>query len=157
MKAKYRIVRSDDVEKAREIHRLAFKSDAWVGDTHTYWFAFDANDQPVGWASAIYFPHIGCAYLSRAAVAKAARGSGLHRRLVMVRVRWAWKQNAKWVVTYVSRRNFASFVNLVYCGFRFSKHYFKDGIYQYFVMFKTIKGQDLADERALIRQVGKLI
>lgn len=113
-----RLVRIEDVEEAKELHALAFPSDNWAGDDHTYWVARDGKTV-VGFCSAVHREEKGYVFLSRAAVIAAARGAGLQRRMIRARVAWAKKQSADVVVTYTTMKNYDSMVNLLKCGFRF--------------------------------------
>lgn len=119
------ITRQIDVEEARDIHAMAFPSDDWAGDEHTYWaLRRKANGAVLGFCSAL--AHYGgpddcTVFLSRAAVVKAAQGQGLHRRMIAHRVRWAWQQGAERVITYTTLQNYPSMTNLLAVGFRFYK------------------------------------
>ncbi len=58
------------------------------------------------------------AYLCRAGVAPEARGQGIQRRLIRVRLAWARRHALEAAVTYTSATNTASSNNLAACGFR---------------------------------------
>lgn len=113
-----RIRQLDDVEEARRLHALGFPHDEWVGDDHTFWVAYE-DDRVVGFASAILWQDLGVIFLSRCAVVKAARGSGLQRRLIRVRLRWGKAEGAAGAWTYTTLKNYGSMVNLLKCGFKF--------------------------------------
>lgn len=115
---KYRIAREDDLETARELHDLAFGA-TWPGDDHEHWFARDEDGKVVGFASAKFIPDTKTVFLSRAAVIRSARGAGLHKRLIRVRLQWAAAQGCDLTISYISMRNYKSMLNLVACGFRF--------------------------------------
>lgn len=115
---KYTITREDDLETARELHDLAFGA-AWPGDDHEHWFARDEAGKVVGFCSAKFVAGTKAVFLSRAAVIRTARGAGLHKRLIRVRLHWARAQGVDLCITYVSMRNYRSMLNLVDCGFRF--------------------------------------
>lgn len=115
----YTIRRTEDIEEARELFKLAFPLDAWPGNDHEYWIARDARDAVVGFCSAIHQPQSNTVFLSSAAVIKSARGAGLQRRMIRVRTAWARKIGALSVVTYTVTRNYESMINLLKCGFRF--------------------------------------
>ena len=115
----YSLRQTDDVDLVRELHALAFPGDEWVGDDHQFWIARDALGKPAGFCSAIYRPEQGYVFLSRAAVVAEARGAGLQRRMIRVRVSWAQRLGAKSVITYTLLKNYESFVNLLKSGFRF--------------------------------------
>lgn len=82
-----------------------------------WWFAFDSNEAPVGYASLTYFP-TGTAFLSRAGVLPRARGHGLQRRLVYAREREARRAGVQRMVTYTSSDNIYSSNNMIRCGYR---------------------------------------
>lgn len=115
----YRITMLDDIEEAREIHKLAFPDDKWAGDHHTFWVARAAGGEVAGFCSAVLWEKTNSVFLSRAAVARFARGTLLHRQMIRTRVRWAKAQGAHQVVTYTLLKNYPSMINLLHCGFRF--------------------------------------
>lgn len=126
--------KTEDIDEAREVHKLAFPKDHWPGDTHQYWIARDEDNNVVGICSCIYWGDIEAVYLSRAAVIKRAQGYGLQRRMIRARVHWARQQGALFVCTYCARKNYASMVSLLKSGFRF--HVPKNwGIWRYFHAF----------------------
>lgn len=114
----------EDLDEARELHKLAFEGDEWVGDDHEFWVALDGLGV-VGFASAIVWDesYIGgepnACFLSRAAVVKSASGMGLHKALIDARVTWAQREGVRRCVTYTTLRNYTSMVNLLQSGFRF--------------------------------------
>lgn len=115
----YTLRQTDDIDSVRELHALALPDDKWVGDDHTFWVAREDAGRPVGFCSAIFWPHRSAVFLSRAAVTVSARGTGLQRRMIRTRIAWARKQGAHRVVTYTVLKNYESIVNLLKCGFRF--------------------------------------
>jgi GNAT superfamily N-acetyltransferase len=116
---KVRIARVDDIEEAKALHDLAFQKNTWSGEDHEFWFAYDESNRVVGFASAKYLDGTKAVYLSRAAVHREARGAGLHKRLIRVRLQWAKSLGCDLCITYTSTRNYRSMLNLVACGFRF--------------------------------------
>lgn len=112
----------EDIEEARELHKLAFPADDWVGDDHTFWVGLN-NTGPVGFASAVAWEKEGAGnvFLSRAAVVQAHSKLGLHKALIAARVLWAWEHGANRCVTYTTLKNYQSMVNLLHSGFRFYK------------------------------------
>ena len=115
----YRLTQTDDIDEIRPLHDLALPGVPWVGDDHTFWIARDDTGNAVGFCSAIHREAKGYVYLSRSAVALAAQGAGLQRRMVHARLRWAKRLGASEAVTYTVYDNPASIVNLLRCGFRF--------------------------------------
>jgi len=116
---KYRIVKSEDIEDAREMHKQTFPDDVWVGDDHDYWFAIDESGRAVAFASAIYYPECRGVYLSRCGVLREAVGCQLQSRLIRCRVAWARRIGADFVFTFTTIKNYPSIVNLLRAGFRF--------------------------------------
>lgn len=134
------ITRIQDLDLARDMHRLAFPSDAWVGDDHTFWVAHDGRKLRLhsgihGFASAIIREHHEYVFLSRCAIVKVSQGRGLQRRLIEARCAWGRTQGVRAAITYTTLKNYASMVNLIRCGFSFytptikytgdDVHYFK--------------------------------
>jgi len=114
-----RLRQTDDIDEVRELNKLAFPYDEWIGDDHTYWLATSEDGTSAGFCSAVYRPERGYVFLSRAAVFPWARGLGLQRRMIRTRVRWARTTPADRVITYTASKNYESMLNLVRCGFRF--------------------------------------
>lgn len=56
-------------------------------------------------------------YLGRCGVVKAARGQGIQRRLIRIRLAWAKRKGYKWAVSDTTD-NVPSSNNLIACGFR---------------------------------------
>lgn len=110
--------RTEDIDEVRELHALAFPEDAWVGDDHTFWIAKDHEGRAVGFCSAIYRPDRQSVFLSRAAVMECAKGTGLQRRMIRARLRWARSIGAPRAHTYTTLKNYPSMLNLIKCGFR---------------------------------------
>ncbi len=106
----------EDVQEARDLHRLAFRGDAWPGDDHVYWIAREGS-KVVGICSAVDEGER--VFLSRAAVTVAAQGRGWQRRMIAKRVLWALTETqAAEVFTYCRRDNLPSLTNLIRAGFR---------------------------------------
>lgn len=117
---KYRIKKIDDTDAMREIHKLAFSGDRWPGDDHEFWVAFDEHGAIAGFAAAVLLT-AECVFLSRSAVTVQAKGSGLHRKMIDVRMKWARSERARLVVTHVSQYNYPSMINLLRAGFKFAE------------------------------------
>ena len=118
---KIKITKSEDIDEARELHKLAFPADNWVGEDHEYWFATDEQGHVVAFASAFYYSDIRGVYLSRCGVLAGSTGHGLQRRLIRARCRWAKSIGAWFVFTYTTARNYASITNLLRSGFFFAR------------------------------------
>lgn len=116
---KYTIERVHDTEEMRKLHKLAFGSDKWPGDDHEFWVAKDEGGAIAGFCSAVLLT-ASCAFFSRSAVTQGHRGKGLHKKLIQVRMRWAKKEGAVLVLTYLSKHNYPSLINLLKSGFKFA-------------------------------------
>jgi len=79
----------------------------------------DQEGLAVGFCSAVHRPQLGYVYLSRSGVDASARGHGLQRRMIRVRLAWAKRQGAARVITYALFSNHPSIVNLLRCGLQF--------------------------------------
>lgn len=119
------LMRKASEEEARELHDLAFPRDPWPGDEHAwdydhkFWVAYAVGGRRLGFCSAVHWEKRNAVFLSRAAVVKSARGTGLHQQMIFHRVMWAWAQGVDRVVTYTTLQNYPSMINLLDCGFRF--------------------------------------
>ena len=82
-----------------------------------WWLAEDAGD-PVGFASLSWSRRWSdTGYLSRAGVVPKARGYGLQKRLIRVRVQKAKRMGMNWLITDTTA-NPASSNSLIACGFK---------------------------------------
>lgn len=81
-----------------------------------WWLAISAEQGPLGFAGLSPGPTPRSGYLCRAGVAPSARGQGLHKRLIQVRLAFARRIGLQLVVTD-TLRNPRSEQNLVACGF----------------------------------------
>jgi GNAT superfamily N-acetyltransferase len=110
------IRRTADRGTVGRLDRLCFPDDAPAVLTDAELWLATSGGRPVGFAVAAQ-PAPDIVFLRRAGVLPAARGRGVHRRLIAVRVRWARRQGARWVVTYTSRDNGPSMRGLLEAGF----------------------------------------
>lgn len=131
---KFRIEKVDDTDAARDMHKMAFGGTPWPGDDHEFWIAKDEHGAIVGFASLLEVDGE-VAFLSRAAVTAAAKGKGLHRKLIKARMQWARKEGEHLFVTYVESHNYDSMVNLLRCGFRFAPNSWVSGMRNFHLMY----------------------
>lgn len=99
--------------------RLFPEDELYPKDGCYWWLALD-GDEPVGFAGLrpLVGHDKGTAFLCRAGVLPRAAGAGLQRRLIRVRLRHARAVGMRSVITYTSRYNFRSVVNLIRAGMR---------------------------------------
>lgn len=115
----YTIRETGDLALVKDLHKKLFPDDVWVGDHHTFWVVRDSSYDPVGFASAVHRPDLGYVFLSRAGVDASARGAGMQKRLIRVRIAWAKKRGVRRIITYTSPKNYPSICSLLSTGFRF--------------------------------------
>lgn len=86
-----------------------------------WWIVSNGKQDPVAFAGLKPLNGLnkGMGFLCRAGVLPTARGNGLQRRLIKVRVSMARRIALKEVITYTSRENYRSAANLLRSGFRF--------------------------------------
>lgn len=106
----------------RSLHKKIFPSDEFYeSKKNVYWLAIakysTKEDEIVGFAVATELEY-GILFLSRAGVIWKARGKGLQKRLIRVRLNYAKSHEFKQAITYTSIDNIASFVNLLKCKFK---------------------------------------
>ena len=86
-------------------------------ETSAWWVGWD-EDRPGAYAGARLVPGTKFVFMSRAGVLPEARGGGLQKRLLRLRLRWAKAQGATAAITYTHPHNVISANNLITCGFR---------------------------------------
>ena len=101
-----------------ELQRACLPHDAlYFPDEGVWWIAYHRRT-PVAFACLVPSQQIADAvYLSRSGVTPLARGGGIQRRLIRVRLAWAKKQGYNWAVSDTTD-NGPSANNLISCGFR---------------------------------------
>ena len=108
-----------DLGLVQQIHDSIFSRtedrDPRIGEG-AWWLVWD-KDTPVAFAGARRIPGTDQLYLCRVGVIRSARGNGLQRRLVRVRLQWGRKQGLKEVLTDTVNWNVASSNNLIKEGF----------------------------------------
>lgn len=117
------------VEMNQELIGVAMSDEA-LGKA--VWWVAEQDGEPVAYAGLLPQEADGKAFLLRAGVIPAARGLGLQKRLIRVRVAHARKLGLFRVYTYVNASGYASMRSLLSCGF---KPYFfttAEGNYLYF-------------------------
>ena len=103
-----------------DLHQQCFRAcefDPLLMARAHWWLASDARGRALGFAGLTAQPSgRGSGYLCRAGVVPRARGQGVHRRLIRVRLAFARKTGLHDVVSD-TWRNPGSAANLVACGF----------------------------------------
>jgi GNAT superfamily N-acetyltransferase len=123
MAARYKIVPSKNYALIRSLEDRAMPNEGFEGpeDGNIYWLVRNCDTNvPVGYCSIrpTQFDPKHTAFLSRAAVLPSARGKGLQRRMIRVRVAWAKRHGYTRLVTYASTLNPPSIMNLMREGFK---------------------------------------
>lgn len=113
----FQLRQTKDMALVQEMDRKCFPDDKWDNTTNMKWWLLKKDGIPVGYCSCRMIMPDTC-YFTRAGILPSARGKGLQKKLINVRVNWARKQGAKYVITYTSMDNFASLVNLIKSGFK---------------------------------------
>lgn len=106
-----------DMALIARLDRQCFPGDDPYRFTEAKWWVALLGGQPVAYAGARYWSPDNGVFLCRAGTLPAARGMGLQRSLIRVRLRWAKKIGASCVYTYTMPHNAKSARNLVRCGF----------------------------------------
>jgi GNAT superfamily N-acetyltransferase len=129
----YRITPTEDHDLIQEMDGLAFPEATLTPaqiEAAEWWVARDGAGKPVAYAGARPMRSVpgGC-WLSRCAVVAEARGAGLQRRLLRVRLAWARRHGLTEAYTYTVPGNAPSMNNLIRCGFRtYVDDYCGDGV-----------------------------
>lgn len=111
----------EDLDTCLDIDRVCFThpNDTLHVDEALGWSLWLAtyDNYPVGYCASQYLPGRGAVYLCRAAVLPEARGRGLQRRMVSVRLMDARKRGYHTAISYVHVDNLPSANTLIKCGF----------------------------------------
>ena len=108
----------EHLEIVQQLHDEVFSSldsDPRVGDGD-WWLVWE-GEEPVAFAGGRVVSEVGFYYLCRVGVVPSARGLGLQRRLIRVRVNQARKQGLQEVITDTTASNLPSANNLIREGF----------------------------------------
>lgn len=77
------------------------------------------NEMPVGFATLCPLTYEkDVVFFSRAGILPIARGQGIHKRLIKIRIQHCKKNNIKQAITYTLDGNYSSANNLTACGFK---------------------------------------
>lgn len=113
-----RIRRTDNTAEIAELDRLYISgtplSDVELEDSQ--WWIAEEHNIVLGFCGA-RIVNDEC-FLIRSAVCVGARGRGLQKRFIRLRIRWARAQGVSRAHTYVHVTNIPSMRSLINCGFR---------------------------------------
>lgn len=113
----YSIRLTKNIDIVKELHAKTFPADSFDQiKNSTYWLVW-CNDEPVGFCSVRELDRE-ILFLSRAGLLHSARGHGLHKRMIQVRIRWAIRQGYGKIITYTTIDNIQSSSNLEKCGLK---------------------------------------
>ncbi len=111
---------AEDHDLLLDLQRACFPVDQPYDTARGWWWVAETlDDVPVAFAglSETYAdPRMG--YLCRAGVIPVARGAGLQKRMIRVRMRYARALGMREVVTDTAQGNHASANSLIACGFK---------------------------------------
>lgn len=102
-----------------KMNKHIFPDDPLEITSGSHFWLLSINDTPSGFATMRglqYDPDT--VYFDRAGLKPIARGQGLHRRLIKVRLRYAKQLGFRRAITYCLDDNLASANNLIKCGFQ---------------------------------------
>lgn len=110
------ITKSDDWDSALAVHLMSMGgADFEQDDDMHLWIAWD-GDQPVGFATlrveGVYVYFAGCG------VIPIARGQGIQKKLLKVRLTWGKRKKFRTAVSYTMAWNARSMNNLIACKFK---------------------------------------
>lgn len=87
-------------------------------NTGWWWIAYGDANEPIGFGGIVPSSRWSdCGYLCRAGIVESARGKGIQKRLIRIRVRQALQNGWNWVITDTFE-NPASANSLIACGFK---------------------------------------
>lgn len=113
----FTIKQTNNIPIIMALHEETFPDDEqYIYDTNKYWIVCSGKE-PVGFTILnVLDDEIG--FLARTGISQAARGKGIHKRLIRVRERYARKIGLKYLITYTVASNIISAHNLENQGYR---------------------------------------
>jgi GNAT superfamily N-acetyltransferase len=109
----------DVMDKVKEFDKHFFPGCQRDQPQDTYWwFVYSDDNDIVGYAGLRFLDKEKYGYFSRAGILEKHRLKGLHKRLIVTRIKLAKRMKWKGVITYVATHNDASMNSLVSRGFR---------------------------------------
>jgi hypothetical protein len=111
---------------------MALPASSWAHEDDTFWLATRGPDL-LAFASARLRGDT--LELTSCGVVSSAAGTGMQRRMLRVRERFARAAGCKSVCTYTASDNYPSITNLIRAGYRFSRHQSHSPIYFNFVKY----------------------
>ena len=111
-----KISQTDDLETIQALDRTVFHGEELPHLEEATWWVATEDGHEVAYAGGVQDTD-GYFFLCRAGVLPEARGQGLQRRLIRVRVQFAQRNAMRSCYTYTVPHNTASSNNLIRCGF----------------------------------------
>jgi RimJ/RimL family protein N-acetyltransferase len=115
-KNRYYIKRSENKELIKKLHDEIFPDDIWCGLEHTVSWVVWFNKKPVGFCL-LNISDSDYGYYTRAGINKKHWGKGLHKRMLLVREKFARQFGYSRIVTYTTIDNIQSISNLQKRGY----------------------------------------
>ncbi len=107
------------LETLRQLDAECFPGDLpynFRKEDHHWWIAYDGED-PIGFAGSWHYRPDNGVFLCRAGTLPKARGKGVQKALIDVRVAHAKRLGVRWCYTYTLADNYISSNNLIKRGF----------------------------------------
>lgn len=104
-----------DVALIRSLHTAIFPDDGWE-NSDAYWVLREEGAF-VGFCSVKLIDKGDAIFLSRAGVLREYRGSGIQRRMIRTREKWAKNRGVPESITYTTPGNWPSIKNLLLAGY----------------------------------------
>lgn len=116
-------------ETIRDLHLKCFDCDEPCStSTGHWWIAYDSKRTPIAFAGIEQsYQWSDTGYLCRSGVIPQARGAGLQKKLIRVRLSFAKRYGWNYVITDTAKDNVASSNSLISCGFRLYNPSYKWG------------------------------
>ena len=115
-KNRYYIKRTENKELLKRLHDQIFPNDEWCGLDDTVSWVIWFEKKPVGFCL-LNISESEYGYYTRAGVYSRHWGQGLHKRMILVREKFARLYGYKLIVTYTSMENIQSISNLQKRGY----------------------------------------
>lgn len=111
------IRRTNDKNLIVKLDSRIFPNDIFYEHENNHYWTVKKESKVIGFCMATVWEVNKALFLSRAGIIPSERGKGLQRRMIRVRENFARKNKIKDIITYVSKDNIPSFVNLIKSGY----------------------------------------